>query len=80
MLRLLFVLFPKIKGIIVQAEAWVSVSMKHIKGFGFVFTVTFDLRVPPEQLPALPTRPAPESWFARTLSGDLQEARREEEE
>lgn len=42
--------------------------------------MTFDLRISPEQLPALPTCPAAEAGFARALSGDLQEVRQEEEE
>lgn len=46
----------------------------------FFFTVTFDLGISPEQLSALPTRPATKTRFARTLSGDLQEVRQDEEE
>lgn len=36
-------------------------------------TVTFNLWISPEKLFALPTRPATKSWFAQTLSCDLQE-------
>lgn len=40
--------------------------------------MTFDLWIPPEELSALPTRPATKTGSAQALSCDLQEQRNHE--